>query len=375
MLLYPIQKLHFILMYYLHEAANGLSLFKVKHDKAKLVKQFEFERPDQALIHLNAQKTPALNKLMKDFQEIPDAKMIVSCKEIYKLVKKQFNYKPIVDEDQSIQLEKQIRDLLPSSNQMYLSHQYSRLQLQINSESVDLLIVESTNLLLQLDKEINLYRTKLFEWCCWSFPELYKVNPEKFVEINAIIGGSCKFLQDIPFLTIQEQIDIEKTASTSTGSELTDDEVCRIKSLANLILTLQSEKQKLESYITNRMTRLSPQLCQLIDSLTAAKLLTRAHSLKQLCKMPASSLQILGAELTLFNALAENGKTPKFGFIYKMGMTGGDARRLACNVAKAVRCDYFGGKLEDQNIKSGVKAEKDVGQQIKEQIDEVVFFE
>jgi RNA processing factor Prp31 len=66
------------------------------------------------------------------------------------------------------------------------------------------MVVEATNLLIQIEQEQNTFTTRLFEWCSWSFPELYHLQPQKFIEINAEIGGNNKFIGDIRCLTIAE---------------------------------------------------------------------------------------------------------------------------------------------------------------------------
>jgi nucleolar protein 56 len=60
--------------------------------------------------------------------------------------------------------------------------------------------------------------------------------------------------------------------------------------LALLILDLAKQKAKIQTYISHRMNQLAPKLCQLVGDLTAAKLLMRAHSLKKMAQLPASTL-------------------------------------------------------------------------------------
>ncbi len=47
-----------------------------------------------------------------------------------------------------------------------------------------------------------------------------------------------------------------------------------------------------------------------------AKLLTHAGGLTNLSKLPASTIQILGAEKALFRALKKGGTTPKYGHLF-----------------------------------------------------------
>lgn len=78
-----------------------------------------------------------------------------------------------------------------------------------------------------------------------------------------------------------------------------------------------------------------------------AKLLTHAGGLTNLSKLPASTIQILGAEKALFRALKKKGNTPKYGFIYNTTFIsraegrakGKISRYLANKCALAARLD------------------------------------
>ena len=78
-----------------------------------------------------------------------------------------------------------------------------------------------------------------------------------------------------------------------------------------------------------------------------------------LAKMPASRIQILGAEKALFRALRTGAKPPKHGVLFqhphvhgaKKDLRGKIARLLANKIALAVRVDAFTGKCEADLIR------------------------
>jgi RNA processing factor Prp31 len=84
-----------------------------------------------------------------------------------------------------------------------------------------------------------------------------------------------------------------------------------------------------------------------------ARLLAHAGSLVNLAKLPASTIQILGAEKALFRALKTKGNTPKYGLIYHSSFIGRAAaknkgrisRNLANKIALAARIDHFSAKV------------------------------
>lgn len=95
------------------------------------------------------------------------------------------------------------------------------------------------------------------------------------------------------------------------------------------------------------MEKIAPNFCQIVGPLIGAKLLGKAGSLLKLAKAPASTIQIIGAEATLFKALKAKQKTPKYGFIYNcklisdtaQSQRGKMARKIAQNAAICVRYD------------------------------------
>merc|ERR1712167_342742 len=106
---------------------------------------------------------------------------------------------------------------------------------------------------------------------------------------------------------------------------------------------------QLASYLTDKMSVVAPNLSALIGDTVAARLISKAGSLTNLAKAPASTVQILGAEKALFRALKTKGNTPKYGLIYHSTFIGrADAknkgrisRYLANKCSIATRIDSF----------------------------------
>jgi nucleolar protein 58 len=102
------------------------------------------------------------------------------------------------------------------------------------------------------------------------------------------------------------------------------------------------------------MAAIAPNLTMLIGELVAAKLIAHAGSLMNLAKLPASTIQILGAEKALFRALKAKKNTPKYGLIYNASIVGAAknqlkgkiSRTLANKCALCVRYDALGEDVE-----------------------------
>ena len=94
-----------------------------------------------------------------------------------------------------------------------------------------------------------------------------------------------------------------------------------------------------------------------------AKLMEKAGSLKKLAVMPASTVQLLGAEKALFRHIKSGAKSPKHGLIHehpfvnqaKYFEKGKRSRLLADKISLAVRIDFFKGKFIGDKLKGELK--------------------
>jgi nucleolar protein 58 len=248
-----------------------------------------------------------------------------------------------------------------------LSHTMSRYKLSFSTEKVDTMIIQAVSLLDDLDKELNNYAMRLKEWYSWHFPELAKIVTDNITYAQMVmqIGmrQTVKNLDmDVMTEIVPEEIaqQIKEAAEISMGTEILKDDEDHIKALAKSVYEISSYRQNLAEYLKNRMAAIAPNLTMLIGELVAAKLIAHAGSLMNLAKLPASTVQILGAEKALFRALKAKKNTPKYGLIYNASIVGSAknqlkgkiSRTLANKCALCVRYDALG---EDKDGSLGVK--------------------
>jgi nucleolar protein 56 len=89
--------------------------------------------------------------------------------------------------------------------------------------------------------------------------------------------------------------------------------------------------------------------------------MAKAGGLDRLAVLPASTIQILGAEKALFRALRTGSRPPKHGILFQhqevhmapKWQRGKIARTLANKIAIAARVDYYRG-TEDLSLKEGL---------------------
>ncbi len=123
--------------------------------------------------------------------------------------------------------------------------------------------------------------------------------------------------------------------------------------LAKAALGLRESRQALEEKVNAAAIDIAPNLSRLAGPVLAARLISRSGGLRHLAEMPASAIQVMGAEKSLFKHLGGHAPSPKHGLIFRHPAVGGapkklrgkTARALAGKLAIAARLDYFGAGL------------------------------
>ncbi len=196
------------------------------------------------------------------------------------------------------------------------------------SVSEDQLIIQTIANIDELDKICNVLTKRLREWYGLYYPELRVGNNEKYVEL--VLEGKRR---------------------TAMGADLGKVHVEEMKTLANEIQRLMRLRKTHESYLKTVMEAYCPNLLELAGATIGAKLLERGKGLKHLALLPASTIQLLGAEKALFRHLKTGAKGPKFGILYhhqlvqkaKPSVRGKAARMVADKLSLCARLDYFKG--------------------------------
>ena len=219
------------------------------------------------------------------------------------------------------------------------------------------MIIQAVGLLDDLDKELNNYAMRLREWYGWHFPEVGKIITDNLTYAKVVekigIRTNTKNTDLSSILTKEDEISIKESAEISMGSEISKEDELNIKELCSQIIFLSEYRQSLTEYLRNRMMTIAPNLTIMVGELVAARLISHAGSLISLAKMPASTIQIFGAEKALFRALRTKHETPKYGLIYHASLVGSAnpklkgkiSRSLASKCAICVRVDALGENI------------------------------
>lgn len=127
-----------------------------------------------------------------------------------------------------------------------------------------------------------------------------------------------------------------------------------ISLLCRDLVSMKGSRGKLVRDISMRCEKLLPNCSNIVGPLVAARLLLEAGSLKRLCRMPASKIQVLGARNALFSHLSSGSPPPKHGLIFEhkrihaasRRIRGKISRTLASNLVIAFRIDYYRGTID-----------------------------
>ncbi|MEM1574366.1 MAG: C/D box methylation guide ribonucleoprotein complex aNOP56 subunit [Nitrososphaerota archaeon] len=239
-----------------------------------------------------------------------------------------------------------------------------REKLKISVSKRDLMIVHGVNVIEDLNKQINLIYTRCREWYGIHFPELqdFVKEPEEYLKIISKIGSRNNINEEKLLEVIGKHKyfnEIINTAKKSIGIELNKEDEDQIRNLAEEGLRLISLRNKMEDYLSSLMEYEAPNIVAVTGPILGAKLIALAGGLEKLAMLPASTIQIIGAEKALFRFLRTKKGAPKHGVIFQhpyvhtapKWQRGKIARALAAKISIAAKIDYFSGEYRGSELR------------------------
>ncbi len=264
----------------------------------------------------------------------------------------------IILEEGYFSSEKDLREFLHG-----VSLAIARKVVQEESGRRDLMVIQAILTLDDLDKAFNLFSNRLREWYGYYFPEMGGIVDEsdQYVHLVATLNGRSKLKADdlINNGFIADKADnLAKAAKNSMGANLPKEDLNQIVEFARLLLKFYESRKKLEKYLEVTLKQVAPNTLALLGPTLSARLIAIAGGLGNLAKKSASTIQVLGAEKSLFRALRTGNRPPKHGLIFQhkdvhqapRWQRGKIARALAGKVAIAVRLDAYGGDYRGEQL-------------------------
>jgi nucleolar protein 56 len=249
-----------------------------------------------------------------------------------------------------------------------VSIELAKMKVKKTVERRDLLVAQAVQTVDDLDKSLNIFMSRLREWFGLHYPELDRLldKHETYARLVVNLGTRGNFTAEnlekegLPKAKSQA---IAKVAVASMGADISDEDFSKIQDMCRKVLGLYDVRQSLEKYVDSVMEEVAPNTRAIGGSLLGARLLALAGGLLNLAKLPASTIQVLGAEKALFRSLKTKARPPKHGIIFqhpfihdaKRWQRGKIARALAGKLAIAARVDAFKGKYMGDKLKTDLE--------------------
>jgi len=249
-----------------------------------------------------------------------------------------------------------------------VSMEMSRMKVRKATEKRDLLIAQAIQAVDDLDKTLNLFMNRIREWYGLHFPELDRLidSHETYARLLSSLGKKENYTVENlerEGLPKNKSLQLANAAKTSMGADLYDTDIEQIQTMCRHVLNLYEARSNLEKYIDEMMEEVAPNTRFLTGATLGARLIALAGGLNNMAKMPASTIQVLGAEKALFRSLKTGARPPKHGIIFQHTLIHGSkrwqrgkiARAFAGKLTIAIRADAFSGNYIGDRLKEDLQ--------------------
>jgi len=138
---------------------------------------------------------------------------------------------------------------------------------------------------------------------------------------------------------------------------------CGVEIVEKLKKEVDRSIDDIKTKLEEKMKEVAPNLSNLLNPILGAQLIAIAGSLEKLAKLPASSIQILGAEKALFRYKQGKGTPPKHGILFRCHLVrsakpkerGKISRFLASKISVAAKADAFTRNLIHDKLKEEIE--------------------
>lgn len=193
------------------------------------------------------------------------------------------------------------------------------------------------------------------------FPELKIEDRRNYTLIIAAIFRDKVDVEMISKYVGQgKALQIAEAGKNSIGGDFTEKDVQNMQKMAEEIENIYALMNRHEKYLDDVAQEICPNIRYLVGAKVAGKLIAGAGGLRKLADMPASTVQVLGAEKALFKHLRNrNIDPPKHGIIFQHTSISGSpksvrgkiARALATKIALAAKADSYTKRFIGPEIK------------------------
>ena len=231
-------------------------------------------------------------------------------------------------------------------------------RIRVMSSNLDLQVIQAIQALDEVEKMVNGLTSRVREWYGLHFPELSSLVQDSAPYLRIASIGDRNRLNDgaLHEATIpKEKADkILKAATDSKGGDIRVEDLAAIQPVAQEALHLHTVRGRLTAHVESTMEKVAPNVTSIAGAAVGARLIAKTGSLSRLAQLPASTIQVLGAEKALFRALKTGARPPKHGILFQHSAVrsapkrdrGRVARLIAGKIAIAARIDAYRGGTE-----------------------------
>jgi U4/U6 small nuclear ribonucleoprotein PRP31 len=198
------------------------------------------------------------------------------------------------------------------------------------------------------------------------------LTPYEYALTVKTLGNDLDVMKkDLSFIPNHNIMAINIISSTTSGKLLNQNDLNKLNSACDQIIKLNKERILILDYISTRMNLIAPNVCALVGSNVAAKIITAAGGIIELAKMPASNILVLGAKRQNLAGFSTAGKL-HLGYLAEIEdikKTSDDfkrqaIRRFSNKIALAARIDAFRRPSDikspnESNISSDIKMQSE----------------
>ena len=337
----------------------------VVFDNQKCVKTFPFENPaeEYVLVKKGQAKLTEIGKFLTN-----DELVIVNDHGLLDILKKKSIDVQLMSNQQTDTIQSSKPKILVDSgfakdeNEAMEKLREFAMQLSSSkitevSQSSDLHITQAINTLDETDRMINSMGSRMREWYGLHFPELDNLIDSVNGYSQIVLAGKRENISKENFENAgfpESKVEmLSLVKEKSRGGDITEKNLGIVQTLAKQILDLFELRKTIEEHIEEQMAAELPNITAVLGAAVGARILAHAGSLKRLSSMPASTIQILGAEKALFRSLKTGADPPKHGILFQHAIVhaapkwqrGKIARAVAGKAAIAARVDVYGAGL------------------------------
>jgi nucleolar protein 56 len=211
----------------------------------------------------------------------------------------------------------------------------------------------------ELDEVLNILFERLTNWYSIYLPEIQHADRrETYLEVVQQYDKTDP--KTAEKLSERAKNLVDTIEGESIGAVIEGKDLDILREYAVKLKKLYELRAQLEGYRDYKAKEIAPNLTHLLGESLATKLIVYSKGLKRLAHLPASSIQVLGAEKALFMHLTKKTKPPKHGIIFlhpaMRGISpkkrGKVARLIAAKVSIAAKADVYSKEFIAEKLKA-----------------------